>query len=105
MDLFMKMTPEEREQAMVSGMQVMQQIDPNYMTAATQSLMKNPGMMEQVMQTQMQGMFKMAPEDRRAIMRMQIQAMQMLTPEQRALMQEDAVAVMKELGPDQQQPQ
>lgn len=98
MELFLKMTPEEREQAMVTGMGMVQQMDPNYMTAATHALMKNPGMMEQIMQTQMQGMFQMPAEDRRAIMRMQIQAMQFITPEMRQLMQEDAIAVMKEMG-------
>ncbi len=98
MDMFLKMTPEEREQAMVNGMSLMYQMDPNFMTSATQALMKNPGMMEQVMQTQMQSMFKMPAEDRRAIMRMQMQAMQFITPEQMEIMKEDAMAVMKEMG-------
>lgn len=98
MDLFMQMTPEEREQAMASGLQLMQQMDPNYMNMSMQALMKNPDIYQGIIQSSMENMFKLPPEDRRAMMRMQIQAMQMITPEQQALMQEDALAVMKDLG-------
>ena len=104
MDLFMKMTPEEREQAMASGLQLMQQMDPNYMSMSMQALMKNPDMYQGIIQSSMDNMFKMPAEDRRAMMRMQIQAMQMITPEQMALMQEDAMAVMKDLGMGQPPP-
>lgn len=107
MDLFMKMTPEEREQAMASGMQLMQQMDPNYMNLSMQALMKNPDVYQGIIQSSMDNMFKMPVENRRAMIRMQIQAMQMITPEQQKLMQEDAMEVMKELGmgPGQQPPQ
>ncbi len=98
MDLFMKMTPEEREQAMAAGMQLMQQMDPNYMNMSMQALMKNPDTYQGIIQSSMDNMFKMPVEDRRAMIRMQIQAMQMITPEQQKLMQEDAMEVMKELG-------
>jgi len=105
MELFMKMTPEEREQAMADGMGLMQQMDPNYMLAATRSLMKNPETMGQIVQTQMQGIFSMPPADRQALMRMQMQAMQFITPEQQEILKQDAIAVMKEMGmPTPEQP-
>ena len=107
MKLFMEMTPEEREQAMASGLQMLQNMDPNYMAAATQSLMKNPDMMQQMMAQQSAMLLQMPVEDRRALIRMQFQAQQFMSPELQNMLKEDAIAVLKELGitPGQQPPQ
>lgn len=98
MELFMKMTPEEREQAMASGVQLMQQLSPGYMAEVTKSMMKNPSMMAEMTQFGMDAMFSMPAEDRRALMRMQMQAQQYITPEHRQMLMEDAKAVMEEMG-------
>ncbi|HUV03837.1 MAG TPA: hypothetical protein VMX94_01875 [Armatimonadota bacterium] len=98
MKLFMEMTPEEREQAMASGAQFVQSLDPSFMAEMTRNALKmSPEMMGQMMQSNMNIMFSMSPEDRRALMRMQMQASQLIPPELRELLQEDAKAVMKEL--------
>ncbi|MCX6768272.1 MAG: Hsp20/alpha crystallin family protein, partial [Candidatus Micrarchaeota archaeon] len=50
MDLFMKMTPEEREQAMASGIEQMQQYDPKFLAEMSTSVLKNPDLMQRMMQ-------------------------------------------------------
>jgi len=102
MKLFMEMTPEEREQAMAMGLQMVQQFDPRYMAEMTKSVLQNQQFMGQIMQSQMNMLFSMSPEDRRAIMRMQMQAQTYMTPEQKEILMEDARAVMQELGMGQQ---
>ena len=107
MDLFMKMTPEEREQAMASGIEQMQQYDPKYMAEMSNSVLKNPDLMQRIMQTQSSFIMQMSAEDRRALIRAQMQAQQFMPPELMKLLQEDAIAVMKEMGklpPDFQPP-
>ena len=107
MDLFMKMTPEEREQAMASGIEQMQQYDPKYLAEMSNSVLKNPDLMQRIMQSQSNSIMQMSPEDRRAMIRMQMQAQQFMSPELMKMLQEDAIAVMKEMGklpPDFQQP-
>jgi hypothetical protein len=99
MKLFMEMTPEEREQAMAMGMQQVQQFDPKYMAEMTKSVLKmNPESLRPLMESQMNMLFSMSLEDRRALMRMQMQAAQFITPEQQAILAEDAKAIMQELG-------
>jgi len=102
MKLFMEMTPEEREQAMATGLQMVQQFDPRYMAEMTKSVLQNQQFMGQIMQSQMNMLFSMSPEDRRAILRMQMQAQTYMTPEQKQVLMEDAKAVMQELGIGQQ---
>lgn len=99
MKLFMEMTPEEREQAMAAGMNLVQNMDPSYMAEMTKSVMKlGPDVMGPIMQNSMNAMMQMSPEDRRAMIRMQMQAMQFITPEMQKMLQEDAMAVLKEMG-------
>lgn len=66
-DLFTRMSPEEREQTMLSSLQFMQQMDPNYMALATRSVMKDPTLAAQAMQSWMQTLATMSPEERQAI--------------------------------------
>ena len=107
MDLFMKMTPEEREQAMESGIEQMQNYDPKYMAEMSNSVFKNPELMQRMMQGSESMLMQMTTEDRRALIRSQMQMQQFMSPELMKLMQEDAIAVMKEMGklpPDFQPP-
>ena len=108
MDLFMKMTPEEREQAMASSVDQMQQYDPKYLAEMSSSVFKNPELMQRMMQGSESMLMQMSAEDRRAMMRAQMQMQQFMSPELMKLLQEDAIAVMKEMGkipPDWQPPQ
>lgn len=98
MDLFMKMTPEEREQAMASSVDQMQQYDPKYMAEMSNSVFKNPELMQRMMQGSESMLMQMTTEDRRALIRSQMQMQQYMSPELLKLMQEDAIAVMKEMG-------
>lgn len=98
MELFMKMSPEEREEAMLSGLQQMQQYDPKYMAEMSVSVLKNPEMMQKIMQSQNDYMMQMSAQDRRAMIRAQMEASQFLSPELMKTLQEDAMAVMKEMG-------
>ena len=98
MDLFMKMTPEEREQAMESGIEQMQNYDPKYMAEMSNSVFKNPELMQRMMQGSESMLMQMTTEDRRALIRSQMQMQQYMSPELLKLMQEDAIAVMKEMG-------
>lgn len=104
MKLFMEMSPEEREQAMATGMRQIQQFDPNYMMEMTKSVLTmDPGMLRNLMQSQTDMLFSMSPDERRALMRMQMQAQLYLTPEQREVLMEDAKTVMEELKELQQE--
>ena len=105
MEMFMKMTPEEREQALAAGMVMMQQMDPSFMLEATKAMMKmGPEMMNQIQEQQMKGFMSMPPEDRRAMMRVQMNFQRNIPPEMMQMLQEDAIAVMKELRMEAGQP-
>jgi hypothetical protein len=97
---------------MASGIEKLQQYDPKYLAEMSTSVMKNPDLMQRIMQSQSNFLMQMAPEDRRAMIRAQMQAQQFMSPELQKMIQEDAIAVMKEMGklppdwqPPQQQPQ
>lgn len=98
MDLFMKMTPEEREEALASSAQRMEEMDPKYLAQMSSSVMKNPELMQRIMQGQSNFLMQMSPEDRRAMIRAQMQAQDYMSPELKKMLQEDAIAVMKEMG-------
>jgi hypothetical protein len=107
MDLFMKMTPEEREEALASSAQRMEEMDPKYLAEMSSSVFKNPELMQRMMQGSNSMLMQMSTEDRRALIRSQMQMQQYVSPELLKLMKEDAIAVMKEMGklpPDYQPP-
>lgn len=81
-DRFVNMAPEQREQAMLSGMQFMQQLDPNYMSVATRAIMRDPVLAEQAMVSWMQSMAAMSPQERAEFDVMMRQAAQSLRPPQ-----------------------
>ncbi|MDH7600615.1 MAG: hypothetical protein QHI38_00530 [Armatimonadota bacterium] len=101
MDLFMQMTPEEREQALISSLNMMDQIGPEYMAAVMESLANvDPTYVRALVSKQTQMMFRLSPEQRRAMMKFNMEVMKELTPEQMKILQEDALAVMQEMQSD-----
>lgn len=97
-DMFMKMTPEEREQALLESLNMMDTVGPEYYAAAMQALMNtNPETLKRIQARQTEMLFAMPVEQRRAMIKMNIEAMKNITPEQQKILQEDAMAVMEEL--------
>ena len=102
MQMFMQMTPEEREQALVSNLNMMDQVGPEYMAAVMESLAGiDPENLRRVVSKQTEMLFGMSAEQRRAVMRLNIEAMKMITPEQQRILAEDAAEVMKEIQAEQ----
>lgn len=97
-DLFLKMNPEEREEALVSSLNLMDQIGPEYMASVMESLTKiDPEHLRRLVSKQMDMLFSMSPEQRRSMTKFNMEAMKMITPEQMKILQEDAKAIMKEM--------
>jgi hypothetical protein len=100
-DMFMKMTPEEREQAILSGLNMMDQIGPEYMASVMETLASiDPEHMRRLVSKQMEMLFNMSPEQRRSMTKFNMEAMKMITPEQMKILQEDAKQIMKEMQPE-----
>lgn len=98
MDVFMKMSPEERERAMVEALSMMEQVDPGYMSAAMQAVMNtDPDVLKRMVSRQTEMMFSMPDDQRRAMMKLNMEAMKTLTPEQMKMLHEDAMAVAEEM--------
>lgn len=75
-DMFMKMTPEEREQALLEGLNLIDQLDPGYMSSVMQTMMDaDPQMLRQMMAKQTQVLFNMTTDQRRAMMRLNMEIM------------------------------
>ena len=98
MDAFMKMTPEQREKAILASMDLMERVGPEYMGAAMEALANSdPAALQQRMARQTEMLLSMSPESRRAMIRMGIQSQQAMSPELRQLLEEDAKAVTDEI--------
>lgn len=97
-DLFIQMTPEEREQALISNLSLMDQIGPEYMAAVMETLGSlDPTYLRGLVNKQTQMLFRLSPEHRRAMMRFNMEIMKEITPEQMKILQEDALAVMQDM--------
>jgi hypothetical protein len=97
-DMFMKMTPEEREQALADSLNLMDSIGPEYMSSVMQTLLTtNPDNLQRLVRRQTDMLFSMSPEQRRSMMKLNIEAMKSITPEQQKMIQEDAKAIMEEM--------
>ena len=102
MDAFMKMTPEQREQAIIASLDMMDRVGPEYMGAAMDALAKaDPEVMRQRIARQTEMMLSMSPESRRAMIRLGMQSQQDISPELKRLLEEDAKAVMEEMKAQQ----
>ena len=99
MDSWLKMTPEQQEQATVEGLNMLDQYGPNYAAAAMRAALAiDPEMLKQKLVKQTQAMFDLTQEERRALLRLNIQMSAMLTPEQQQILQEDSKAVQEEMA-------
>lgn len=97
-DDFLKMTPEEQEQAIVAGITLYEQMDPSYMSSVMQALMNtDQDLLKRMVSRQTEMLFHMPEDQRRSMMRMNMEMMQHLTPEQVQILQEDARAVMEQM--------
>jgi hypothetical protein len=97
-DMFMKMTPEEREQALADSLNLMDNVGPEYMASVMQTLMStNPENLRRLVSRQTDMLFSMSADQRRTMMRFNIEAMKNITPEQMKILQEDAMAIAEEM--------
>ena len=98
MDLFMNMTPEERERALVEAINLMDQVGPGYMSSVMQTMLdSDPALLKQVMGRQTQMLFGMDETARRRMLRLNMAAAAMITPEQMEILKEDQKAIMEEM--------
>lgn len=98
LDMFMEMTPEEREQALLDSLSLMDNIGPEYYSSIMQTLMKsNPETLQRIQRRGTDMLFSMSTEQRRAMMRLNMQSMSSITPEQMQILQEDAKAIQEEM--------
>jgi len=89
MDDLMKMTPEEREEALMASLSLYEQMGPEYMAPLMQTVMRvGPAQM----------LFALPQDARREIMRLGVESFSSITREQISSMREDAVAVMRDMG-------
>ncbi|MCE5323969.1 DUF4974 domain-containing protein [bacterium] len=103
MDLFMSMSPEEREQAIIANLDMMNNIGPEYMSAVMQTMLNaNPDSIKLMVSRQTDMLFNMPQEQRRAMLKLNMQTMSMITAEQREILQEDAKAVAEEMKEESQ---
>lgn len=104
LDMFMKMTPEEREQALLASLNMMDNVGPEYYSSVMQTLMNSdPSNLKRIMSRQTDMLFSMSQEQRRQMIKMNMQMMQNITPEMQQMLQEDAKAIAEEMK-NQQQP-
>jgi len=102
LDMFMKMTPEEREQALMAGLDLMDSMGPEYYSSMMQTLMNtNPEKLQRLQARGTDMLFSMSTEQRRAMMKMNMGAMKNITPEQMKILQDDAAAIAEEMKNEQ----
>jgi hypothetical protein len=105
LDMFMKMTPEDREQAMMAGLDLMDSVGPEYYSSMMQTMMNSdPVKLQRIQKRGTDMLFSMTSEQRRQMMRMNMHAMDNVTPEQMQILQEDAKAIAEEIKNQQPQP-
>jgi hypothetical protein len=107
MESFLKMTPEQQEQAMMEGLNMMDQFPPDYTATAMRVMMSlDPQLLRDKLSRQTRSaydaMFSMPQEQRRAFFKMQMEmaqsGMSAMTPEQQQMMQDDIKAIQEEMG-------
>jgi hypothetical protein len=105
LDMFMKMTPEEREQALLESLNMMDSMGPEYYASMMQTLLNsNPDTLRRIQARQTDMLFQMPAETRRSMIKMNMEAMKSITPEQQKILQEDAMAVMEQMKKNGQTP-
>ena len=98
LDAFMKMSPEEREQAIMASLDLADQIGPGYMGAAMEALTKaDPDVLARRLSRQSDMMMTMSTDARRSMIKMGIKMQGLMSPDLRKMMEEDAKAVIEDL--------
>ena len=98
LEMFMQMTPEEREQAMLESLNLMDSVGPEYYSSIMQTLMNtNPEALQRIQKRGTDMLFSMSTEQRRGMLRMNMQAASGITPEQQQILAEDMKAIMAEM--------
>lgn len=98
LDAFMKMSPEEREQAIMASLDLNDQIDPSYVGAAMEALTRaDPEMLSRRLARQSDMMMTMSTDARRSMIKMGLKMQSMINPDLQKIMQEDTQAVIEEL--------
>ena len=98
MEMFMEMTPEEQEEALLDALNLMDDAGPEYMSSIMQAMLNaDPDTLRRRVERQSQMLFDMTTDQRRAIMRMNMESMKYITPEQMQMLQEDAKAIAQEM--------
>lgn len=103
MDKFIKMTPEEQEQAILAGINLFENMDPSYMASAMRAMSKmDPDVFARMANRGTDMLMSMSTEDRRAMMKMQMRMAAKMSPEMQQMLGEDAKAVVEELQQEKQ---
>jgi len=98
LDMFLKMTPEEQEQALNESMEIYFNSDPELMGRMLQAVLKmNPESLARMSRMQMDYFMKMPVETRRSIIRLQMESIKHITPEMQKILEEDTQAILKEM--------
>lgn len=98
LDMFMKMTPEEREQALLESLNMMDNMGPEYYASLMQTLMNsNPESLRRLQARQTDMLFQMPADVRRQMIRINMESIKNITPEQQKMLNEDAMAAMEEM--------
>lgn len=105
LEMFMAMKPEEREQALLDSLSLMDNMGPEYYSSIMQTMMNsNPETLKRIQKRGTDMLFSMTTEQRRQMLRMNMQSVSSITPEQMQILQEDAKAVAEEMKNQQPQP-
>lgn len=103
LEMFMDMKPEEREQALLDSLSLMDNIGPDYYSSIMQTLMNtNPETLQRIQKRGTDMLFSMSTEQRRSMLKMNMQAGSSITPEQQQILSEDMKAIMAEMKNQQQ---
>jgi len=98
LDMFMKMTPEEREQALMASLDMMDSVGPDYYASVMQTMMNtDPEKLQRLQKRGTDMLFSMSTEQRRSMMKINMQASSSFTPEQMKILQDDVAAIQAEM--------
>lgn len=98
LEMFMQMNPEEREQALLDSLNLMDNLGPDYYSSVMQTLMSsNPEALQRIQKRGTDMLFSMSTEQRRAMLKLQIQSSGSITPEQQQILAEDIKAIKEEM--------
>lgn len=103
MDKFVKMTPEEQEQAMLESISQFENMDPGYAASIMRSFSRmDPEVFARMQNRGTDMMLQMSQDDRRAFLKMSMRAQSQMDPQVQQMLMEDAKAVMEELKAEQE---